>query len=186
MQVANGLSIANTFTGSLPGTIETAGAPFAVSGLQVAVVDPTALAVADDIFFDLTNSVTGSVQSRLDGVRQGTAAGQAVAQVDGDDGLSFTSSIGSGRDLEAWVSAFGLAREQRATSPAVGADHYLAGLVAGLDGQVAPDTRGGFSWAARMVNWTSNSGLRTRISIACSPDFTRDMRPALGGCPGRC
>jgi uncharacterized protein with beta-barrel porin domain len=143
LHVANGLSIANTFTNNLPQAIETDGAPFAVNGLEVAVVDPTSLAMADDVFYDLTSSISGSVLSRLDGARQGVGAGQAVAALEADP-WSIASSLGGNGGPEAWVQAFGLARDQGASSPAVGADHYLGGIVAGVDGQAAPDTRAGF------------------------------------------
>ncbi len=142
--VDNGHSIAHTFTSNPPVVIAN-GAPFVANGLQVAVVDPTSLALADDVFFDLTNTVTGSVLSRLHGARQGGSPGQAVAALDGEgDPLSFASSLGVVDGPEAWVQVFGLAREQRTASPAIGADHYLGGVVAGLDGNVAQDTRAGF------------------------------------------
>ena len=107
------------------------------------MVDPTALALADDIIFDLTNSVSGSVFSRLRSERLGGSTGQAVASLEGDDPLSFASSMGTGGGTEGWVEVFGLAREQRNTSPAVGADHYLGGVIAGADTPVAADTRAG-------------------------------------------
>ena len=143
--VDNGHSIAHTFTNNLPATITTNGAPFAVSGLQVAVVDATSLSMADDMLFDLTNTVTGSVLSRLHGVRQGGSPGQVVAALDGEgDPLSFASSLGDADGPEAWAQVFGLAREQRTASPAIGSDHYLGGIIAGMDGNVAQDTRAGF------------------------------------------
>ena len=140
LDVANGLSIDMTFTGNAPSVIAN-DAPFAVNGLAVAVVDPTALAMADDIVFDLTNAVSGSVFSRLRGERLGGASGQAVASLDGGDGLGFASSM-EGRN-EAWVEVFGLARDQRAQSPAVGADYHLGGVIAGVDTPVGGDTRAG-------------------------------------------
>ncbi|MEM7123521.1 MAG: autotransporter domain-containing protein [Pseudomonadota bacterium] len=142
LDVANGLNINNTFTGNAPFVVAN-GAPFAVNGLQVAVVDPTALAMADDIVFDLTNSVSGSVFSRLRSERLGGSTGQAVASLDEDDGLGFASSIGAGSATEAWVEVFGLARDQNSTSPTVGANHYLGGVVAGVDTPVGADTRAG-------------------------------------------
>ena len=140
LDVTNGLNVNKTFTGNTPFVVSN-GAPFAVNGLQVAVVDPTALAMADDIVFDLVNSVSGSVFSRLRSERLGGSTGQAVAALQEDDGLAFASSMGAG--TEAWVEVFGLAREQRDTSPAVGADHYLGGIIAGIDTPVGADTRAG-------------------------------------------
>ena len=142
LDVTNGLNVNNTFTGSAPFVVAN-GAPFAVNGLQVAVVDPTALAMADDIIFDLTNSVSGSVFSRLRSERLGGSTGQAVASLEGDDPLAFASSMGMRWGTEAWVEVFGLAREQRDTSPAIGADHYLGGVIAGVDTPVGDETRAG-------------------------------------------
>ncbi len=145
LDVANGLSIGMTFTGNAPSVIAN-GAPFAVSGLEVAVVDPTALAMAGDIAFDLTNAVSGSVFSRLRGDRLGGSSGQAVASLDRgdpDDPLSFAASIDIGTGAEAWAEVFGLARDQRAQSPAVGADYHLGGVIAGVDTLIDGDTRAG-------------------------------------------
>ena len=149
LDIANGLSINNTFTGNTPRVIAN-GAPSAVNGLEVAVVDPTALAIADDIIFDLTNSVSGSVFSRLRSERLGGSTGQVVALLQEDDGLGFASSMDTG--TEAWVEVFGLAREQRDTSPAVGADHYLGGIVTGVDTPIGADARAGLFLGASYGN----------------------------------
>ncbi len=150
LEVGNGLSIAKTFD-STPEIIETNGAPFAVNGNQVAVVDPTLEAFQDEILTDLTNGIFGGVSARLNGLPGNSVVGvtQPPGTYDGAMRLSPRASykgtqIPSSGDRQSWAHAFGAARNQDAARPTVEADHQLGGLMSGMDGQVSAYTRAGF------------------------------------------
>ena len=64
LNVINGLNLASSFQGG-PEIINTNGAPYAVSGRQVAVVDPTGFAMQDEVIIDLTDNVSNSVLAPL-------------------------------------------------------------------------------------------------------------------------
>ncbi len=81
LTVDNGLSVALTFNNKLPATITTSGAPFAVSGNQVAVVDPTAFSQQDEMLADLTSGIFNSIHARLTGTAASSSAGFAGMQL---------------------------------------------------------------------------------------------------------
>lgn len=165
--VENGLSIANTFD-SPPEVIDTNGAPFAVNGNQVAVVDPTLEGLQDEILADLTNGIFGGITARLDGLPGGSVVGitQPPGAFSGAMRLGPKAShkgeyVAPRGDRQAWAHAFGAAREQDAERPTVAAEHRLGGLMSGLDGQVTSRIRAGFylggTWGKADTDFRSQS-----------------------------
>lgn len=143
LTVNNGQNIANTFSGFVPDVINTNGAPFAVSGNQIAVVDPTNLAAQDEVIVDLTSGISSSVLNRLSGLRNGvagvTASGPRPMVVGmKDDGER------ADRARQYWMQGFGAVRDHEGDGPAVDTDHQLAGFVSGMDAQYSAHTRAGF------------------------------------------
>jgi len=145
--VLNGLSIANTFdpTGG-PQIITTNGAPFAVSGNQVAVADPTNLSVQDEVLTGLTGGIFSTVQNRLNGFGQGGVSGVTSnprpAYVGG--AKSAQSAMIDDPYRQGWVQGFGSYRLQRGQEgPAVDTDIRLGGVVSGLDGAIGAGRRAG-------------------------------------------
>ena len=64
--VQNGLSIAYTFD-SAPEVLVANGAPYAILGNQVAVLDPTSLVMQREILIDQSQLLSATVHNRLDG-----------------------------------------------------------------------------------------------------------------------
>jgi len=137
LNVGNGLSIANTFTGAAPVIGTTYGAPFAVSGNQVAVLDPTSIAAQTNGFYDLTNGILSSVQNWLNGSRNGGVVG--VTQGPG-------SLIDSGYDTtrqQLWAQVFGVRRNSDRSQPILETETRVGGVVTGLDRQFSHHARAG-------------------------------------------
>ena len=142
LKVGNGLSIANTFI-TPPNVINAYGAPFAVSGNQVAVVDPTTLSTQGEQLADLTGGISSTLFSRLNGLRNGvsgvTTNTRPMYVAGAKDGFAPASS---GREY--WVQGFGSYRDQDGDGPSLDSDLYVAGLVSGVDAQASASTRVGF------------------------------------------
>ncbi len=108
------LNAVMTFSGSgVPQTILTGGRPFVVSGNQVAVVDITGFASAGSLVEDLTDAVSGVVETRLT-----TPHDDVLAPRSGPD---------------AWLSTFGGIRTQDGSGAAAGFNQVLGGIVAGAE-----------------------------------------------------
>ena len=144
LSVGNGLSIANTFVTG-PNVINSNGAPFAVNGLQVAVVDPTNLAVQDELLVDLTGGISGTVQNRLGALRNGGVSGVTSnprPMSVGASGASKYSDLVEDTRRQGWAQAFGSYHLQRGDGgPNVDSDIRLGGLVSGFDGVSSGGTR---------------------------------------------
>jgi Autotransporter beta-domain len=144
--------------------INTGGAPFVVSGNQVAVVDPTSFAMADKTVMDFTRAISGLIGSHLG--ETGTSGGPTAfapqtgmaAQFDdvfsqfpgnayaGSDAVVFknpTMTLADGRSV--WASGFYGQRVQDADGPILrNVTGYYGGAI-GADGLLRPDLRlGGF------------------------------------------
>jgi Autotransporter beta-domain len=152
LNVGNGLSVANTFVvgfgpfgdlGGLPTTINTFGAPFAVSGNQIAVVDPTTLAMQDEVVVDLTNGIANSVFSALKASRTGQGAGPAGSQPQFVTSPGLAASGSPETAVRYWAKSFGSRRNQDGPSPTVDADHWVAGTVSGVDARMMSNVRAG-------------------------------------------
>ena len=108
------LNAAMTFSGSgVPQTILTGGRPFVVNGNQVAVVDITGFASAGSLVEDLTDAVTGVIETRL--------------TTPHDDVLGPRSGP------DAWLSTFGTVRSQDGSGAAAGFTQALGGIVVGAE-----------------------------------------------------
>ena len=144
LNVGNGLSISNTFVGGAPVIGTTNGAPFAVSGNQVAVVDPTTLSTQDEALADLTGGIFSTVQNRL-----GSLRGRGVAGVTSNPRPMLVGSrdggygpVANGREY--WVQGFGSWRDQEGDGPALDTGQFVAGVVSGFDAFYSASTRAGF------------------------------------------
>jgi hypothetical protein len=154
LNVGNGLSIVNTFTGAAPLVGNTYGAPYAVRGNQVAVLDPTTLANTEQMLVDLTDAIFSTLQGRLYGLRSGFS-GTTVTSKTGPMGLGmgkgYATDLGAPLAREFWVQGFGARRNQEANAPTVGSDQRLAGFISGVDAPITALTVGGLyfggSWA---------------------------------------
>ncbi|WP_296744464.1 autotransporter domain-containing protein [Mesorhizobium sp.] len=108
------LNAVMTFSGSgVPQTILTGGRPFVVSGNQVAVVDVTGFASAGSLVEDLTDTVSGVIETRLT-----TPHDDVLAPRSGPD---------------AWLATFGGVRSQDGSGTAAGFSQALGGVVAGAE-----------------------------------------------------
>ncbi len=148
LNVGNGLSIANSFevdvNSGVPVIINSSGAPFAVSGAQVAVVDPTNLAMQDEVLTGLTGGIFSSLHNRLNGFGQGGVSGvTSNPRPMSFGGKSQTSAMIEDTSRQGWVQAFGSYRLQREDGPAVDSDIRLGGVVSGIDGATGAGGRAG-------------------------------------------
>ena len=162
LNVGNGLSISNTFVGAAPVIGNTFGAPFAVNGTQVAVLDPTSLSQHDEMLADLTSGIFNSVHARLTGVGSSSSNGFAemslgmgsMMQLGGGTMMSLsTMDVGPASAKEGsglWAQAFGGNREVDASGPNAASDHEYYGGIAGIDGWLIPGIRiGAFGGGSR-------------------------------------
>ncbi|MEP3275687.1 MAG: autotransporter outer membrane beta-barrel domain-containing protein [Stappiaceae bacterium] len=138
LAVENGLSINKTLTGVVPGTINPNGAPMAISGTQVAVVDPTNLSTQDEQLADLTGGISSALQNRLSGVRN-NSTGTVATSGPFDTALS---PVDPGHPF--WIEGFGSYRQQEASSPAVETQQWVGGFVIGADDLLRDNLRAGF------------------------------------------
>lgn len=135
-----GLNTALQFN-QLPNTITTNGLPLVVSGTTVAVVDVTGFAVTDEVLTDLTRSIAGTVETRLDARRSGHGDGRTVM---GDIGITPVADLAApARQTGLWGSIFGGYSHLEETSQTSAADHGFGGIVAGYDMALSASTVGG-------------------------------------------
>jgi len=143
-----------------PDVIDTSGAPFAVAGNRVAVLDPTAIGKHDEMLSDLTSGIFNSIHARLAGAG-GTPSGFAGMSL----GLGSAMQLGGAMSLGTkdagpaaprrdgvgiWAQAFGGTRYEQASGATGGAGHDYHGGIAGIDGWLTPGIRiGAFGGAAR-------------------------------------
>lgn len=155
LNVETGQSLFYTFR-EAPVIGSTGGRPYVVSGNQVAVLDTTALASADEMLVDLTDGIFSTLQGRLSGLRAGFAGTTQVAGA-GVFAPPMALGVGSGSKSAAvlatapalrgqfWAQAFGASRFQDT------GEQRLAGFVSGVDAPVSAATIAGFfvgaSWA---------------------------------------
>ncbi len=143
--VGNGLSIANTFA-TRPQVIVTNGAPFAVDGNRVAVVDPTLFAMTDEIVTDIADASLNTIYHRLrrlhsdhgtnhSGPALSTPPGQMYLGR-GDVGPRSRSGPSHYGNFSIWAHGITLSREQDGDGAAIDADHQLTGLIGGLDARI--------------------------------------------------
>ena len=120
--VDRGISLVYTFD-KAPETLGAGGAPVAVSGARVAVLDPTTLAAEDVAFADLTGGISSAVTGRLSGLRH---------------------TDGAKPHRDAWIQGFGGFREPTGGGAATETDSRVAGVVSGMDVPVSASARAGF------------------------------------------
>ncbi|CTQ47588.1 autotransporter family protein [Roseibium aggregatum] len=135
--VAHGMSTVTTFSGATPTIGTTSGAPYAVSGSKIAVVDPTSLSVTDEFITDLTGGIFSSLENRLSGVRNGDYGAVSTHGEPDRSGLAEPDHL-------FWADGFGTFRRQDSNGAATATNQWLGGFVLGADGLLHPDTRAGF------------------------------------------
>jgi uncharacterized protein with beta-barrel porin domain len=149
--IGNGLNAMLTFENYLPAHINTNGMPSVTdaTNLQLAVVDPTGFAMAEDLLVDITDQAFDAVRSRL-GPSQVSAAADAaplLAIMPAAD--VYPTSIGE-RGIAPWVSLIGTWRQQSASGITWSGEQQLQGVTAGIDLNWTPSLRGGaFAGAAK-------------------------------------
>ncbi|MBX9845193.1 MAG: autotransporter domain-containing protein [Xanthobacteraceae bacterium] len=146
----------------------TGGAPFAINGTQIAVLDPTAYALADRSLTDFTGMLSSLITSRFNGTGAPPPAGAASAFAPslngiaamaepafaGIAGLAYardngTSSIPSATfedrysGISAWSQGFVGGRRQQADGPTLPATSVAYGGALGLEKKVGRDLRVG-------------------------------------------
>jgi len=137
LSVAHGMSTVTTFSGATPTIGTTSGAPYAVSGSKIAVVDPTSLSVTDEFITDLTGGIFSSLENRLSGVRNGDYGAVSTHGEPDRSGLAEPDHL-------FWADGFGTFRRQDSNGAATATNQWLGGFVLGADGLLHPDTRAGF------------------------------------------
>jgi hypothetical protein len=155
LNIGPGQNTALTFTG-LPGAINSNGAPMAVQGSLVAVVDPTGFSAEDEMLADLTRAIAGAVDGRLNAARFGyVPLNSSVTAYVEPEAPATTFGYGAGSGTSAshasgfWAAGIGSYRNQDADGVDVGFDTALGGLLVGYDAQVSSGTRvGGFLGAS--------------------------------------
>lgn len=180
LTVSPGLSLIYTFNGFAPGAINTFGAPVAVNGLQVAVVDTTALGQSDEMLADVTSGIFNSVHARLS-VGVGGSGGSSAFGLGGNSlmGLGARMNLLSDgglppsqhqqRSSGAWAQAFAGQRDEEATATSAQAGHNYVGGIAGLDGWLTRSIQiGGFA-----------GGAHSEIEVPLSQDV--DVDTFFGG-----
>ena len=105
------------------------------------VVDPTALAMYDEALIDLTNGIFSTIHNRLGAGAEGGPLSGPV-NFDAPMALGFGTSLkddgpAANSGSNGWGQVFGAIREQNGQSPTVDADHWLAGVVVGMDSPVS-------------------------------------------------
>lgn len=141
--VGNGLSIDHVFTAALPANINTNGAPFAVSGTRIVVVDTAQLAQQDEILFDLSQGIWGTVFNHIgDGRNPASSFSNSASFSHGPipqfslGAMPPSDTATENTNTHMWASVFGNHRIQNNGTPKTSARHNLGGLIAGLDGRV--------------------------------------------------
>jgi hypothetical protein len=166
----NWLFTFNTLAGA---TINSGGAPFVVVGNQVAVLDPTAFALADRSLMNFTGGISQMLQGRLNGAAMdpvvpgpmsfvapgisgvaeqaqaalGSIPSVAMAYASDPRPLFTTapSAVAPYYDTTIWASGFGGGRWQNADGPILSATDTAFGAVMGVDRMFGSNVRlGGF------------------------------------------
>lgn len=158
LNVANGLNLAATFTGAVPGTINTNGAPLIINGNQVVVIDSTNFAVTNLYLGDLTTAIFNAVDGNSGGSQVGAPAPAAL----GYGSSPKVHNIGPSTHL--WASGFGGYSTVAANSPTFDHSHGFGGAVAGVERRMSGDTFGFFGGGAQSRVTTDFSARNTEIT----------------------
>jgi hypothetical protein len=128
----------------------TAGVPFVVNGDQVAVLEPTAFALADRTLMDFTGGMSSLVASRFAGMATPGASfgnGALVASYAAEPRFAATLPMKAQRAIDdavtVWADGFGAGHWQQADGLDLRATHSYAGGALGVDALVAPQLRMG-------------------------------------------
>lgn len=149
LNIGPGLNTALSLA-DVPGTINSFGAPMAIQGSLVAVVDPTGFSAQDEMLTDLTRAIANAVDGRLNAARFGYVpmTGSMTAYVEPET-HSVVLGYGTGGETAAghgsgfWAAGIGAWRDQDADGADVGFDTALGGLLIGYDAEVSAGTRVG-------------------------------------------
>lgn len=141
LDVARGLNLAATFTGSIPGTINTNGALLIINGNQVVVIDASAFPAAGQYLGDLTNSIFNAVDGSAE---IGPAGPLSTAAL----GFGEAPNIPPASAIHVWASGFG--GQSRVSAKNLSADHKhdFGGAIAGIEKRMSDQTFGFFGGGA--------------------------------------
>ncbi|MBV9260955.1 MAG: autotransporter domain-containing protein [Pseudolabrys sp.] len=136
------------------------GSPYVINGDQVAVLDPTAVSLADRTLLDFTGNISSLLASRFGefGITGSTAsafapvhsiAGQAndifavipALAYARDDKFPTATAFDRGSGIAVWSKAFAGVRKQDADDVNLAARTIAYGAMAGIDKSVQPDLR---------------------------------------------
>ncbi|MCP4965204.1 MAG: autotransporter outer membrane beta-barrel domain-containing protein, partial [bacterium] len=119
------------------------GAPFAVNGNQIIVVDPTGFAAAQTWLDGFTTSILNAVNGPANGAGvNGLTAGFSL-QGDGTQITPVAAVDAAGTGQRIWGSTFGGVRGQDGSGPTVDLTHLYGGLLFGVEGIQSGDFRAG-------------------------------------------
>jgi outer membrane autotransporter protein len=145
--IGKGLNVLLAFSssGEMPANIDSSGMPYVVdpASHRIAVLDTTAVVMADEALDDLAVPVLDAVSRRREAENLDiSSAALGPSQTVTAAGARFV------QEKTVWAQAFGSARAQEEGDVSWSSDHHLAGLVAGLDGPVSAGRAGMFLGAA--------------------------------------
>jgi autotransporter-like protein len=149
--IGNGLNAMLTFENYLPAHINTNGMPSVTdpTDLQLAVVDPTGFAMAEDLLVDISDQAFDAVRSRLRPRQEEFAANIDPSPAIMPAADVYPTSI-DGRGPAAWASVIGSWRQQSAAGITWSGEQQLKGMTAGVDLNWTPSLRvGAFAGAAK-------------------------------------
>lgn len=162
LDVARGLNLAATFTGSIPGTINTNGAPLIINGNQVVVIDADDFPAAGLYLGDLTTSVFNAIDS---GAGIGPAGPLTAAAL----GFGEAPQIPPGSAIRVWASGFGGQSKVSVTNSSADHKHEFGGAIAGIEQRMSDRAFGFFG-----------GGARSRLATGTAAQDT-DVTTVLGG-----
>ncbi len=162
LNVANGLNLAATFTGAVPGTINTNGAPLIINGNQVLVIDASGFTGAGLYLGDLTTSIFNAVDGNAGG---GPASPLTTAAL----GYGEAPNIPAGPSIHVWATGIGGYSEAYASGTSVDHKHGFGGAIAGIERRMSGAAFGFFG-----------GGAQSRIATSTNAQDT-DVTTVLGG-----
>ena len=162
LDVARGLNLAATFTGAIPGTINTNGAELIINGNQVVVFDASGFSGAGLLFGDLTTSIFNAID---DNAGDGSDGPQSAIAL----GFGEAPNIPAGSTTRVWAAGIGGYSEISANSGTVGRSHGFGGAIAGIEKRMSDGAFGFFG-----------GGVQSRLTTDTNAQDT-DVTSVLGG-----
>jgi uncharacterized protein with beta-barrel porin domain len=153
LTIGNGLNTALTFF-TTPAFLDTNGAPFAISGNTLAVVDTTGFTSQDEVVADFTGAIADALDDRFAAARSRARGGYPAV-----NGMliSPVADVSPDSGVEAWGAALGGYRSQDRTNSGSDFDNVFGGFVFGVDGMAGSSTRLGLLAGTTMGKMQTSS-----------------------------